>query len=157
MGEMLSPQVQQQVSQLGQFKIQLAIVIFLAIGAHRFFISALIRSFEFIPATKFPHIEPGWTPAAEFIAVLTASVISIGMQLAIPAVLALLLTDLFFGLINRVAPQANVFFLSLPVKMAMGIFVIAISLNLIVGRFIDYFDEAYEAFEFMIRFFSRMY
>ncbi len=157
MGELLAPQVQQQVSQLGQFKIQLAIVIFLAIGAHRFFISALIRSYEFIPATKFPHMEAGWTPAAEFIAVLTGQVISVGVQLAVPAVLALLLTDLFFGLINRVAPQANVFFLSLPVKMAMGIFVVALSLHIIVSRFVVYFDDSYRAFEFMMEFFSRMY
>ncbi len=157
MGELLAPQVQQQVSQLGQFKIQLAIVVFLAIGAHRFFISALVRSFEFIPATKFPQIEAGWTPAAEFIAVLTASVFSIGIQLAVPAVLALLLTDLFFGLINRVAPQANVFFLSLPVKMAMGIFVVALSIQIIVSRYLVYFDDSYKAFEFMLEFFSRMY
>ena len=157
MGELLAPQVQQQVSQLGQFKIQLAIVIFLAIGAHRFFISALIKSFEFIPATKFPQFEAGWTQGAEFIAVLTGSVISIGVQLAVPAVLALLLTDLFFGLINRVAPQANVFFLSLPVKMAMGLFVVAISLQILVAQYIAYFDKSYEAFEFIIQFFNRLY
>lgn len=157
MGELLAPQVQQQVSQLGQFKVQLAIVIFLAIGAHRFFISALIRSFEFIPATKFPQFQAGWSPAAEFIAVLTGSVFSIGVQLAIPAILALLLTDLFFGLINRVAPQANVFFLSLPVKMAMGIFVVALSIQMIVARYLEYFDDSYDVFEFMIQFFSKMY
>jgi flagellar biosynthesis protein FliR len=157
MGELLAPQDQQQVSQLGQFKIQLAIVVFLTIGAHRFFISALIRSFEFIPATKFPSIQAGWSPPAEFIAVLTASIFSIGIQLAIPAVLALLVTDLIFGLINRVAPQANVFFLSLPVKMAMGIFVVALSLQIIVSQYLRYFDENYRAFDFMIRFFERMY
>lgn len=157
MGELMAPQVEQQVSQLGQFKVQLAIVIFLVIGAHRFFISALVQSFEFIPATKFPQIAPGWSPAAEFIAVITAQVISIGAQLAIPAVLALLLTDLFFGIINRVAPQANVFFLSLPVKMAMGLFVVAISLQYIVAMYIQYFNESYDAFEFMIQLFSRMY
>ncbi len=157
MGELLAPQVQQQASQLGQFKIQLAIVIFLTIGAHRFFIASLVQSFHFIPATRFPQIEAGWTPAVEFIAVITSNIISLGVQMAVPAVLALLCTDLFFGLINRVAPQANVFFLSLSVKMAMGIFVIAISIHLIVSRFVESFDDSYEAFEFMIRFFSPLY
>ncbi len=157
MGELFAPQVQRQVSMLAQFKLQLAIVVFLTIGAHRFFISALVKSFEFIPATKFPQIEAGWTPAAEFITVLTAQVLSIGVQLSVPAVLALLLTDLFFGLINRVAPQANVFFLSLPVKMAMGIFVVLLSIQIIVTQYISYFDDMFGAFEFMIRFFSDMY
>ncbi|NNE65475.1 MAG: flagellar biosynthetic protein FliR [Pyrinomonadaceae bacterium] len=157
MGELMAPQVGQRVSQMGQFKVQLAIVIFLTIGAHRFFISALMRSFEALPATRFPNIEPGFGPAAEFITVLTGTIFSLGVQLAIPAVLALLLTDLFFGLINRVAPQANVFFLSLPVKMAMGIFVVAISISFIVNRFIASFDSAFEAFEFMLELFSRSF
>ena len=71
MGELFAPQLQARVSELGQFKLQLAIVIFLTTGAHRFFISALVRSFEFIPALKFPHIEAGWSPAAEFMTMMT--------------------------------------------------------------------------------------
>src|ERR671920_1728314 len=59
--EMFAPQLQTRVSELGQFKLQLAIVIFLGIGAHHFFIGALLRSFELIPATTFTHLEAGWT------------------------------------------------------------------------------------------------
>ncbi|HEX8247084.1 MAG TPA: type III secretion system export apparatus subunit SctT [Pyrinomonadaceae bacterium] len=157
MSELFSPQLQERVSELGQFQLQLAIVVFLTTGAHRFFISALVRSFEFIPATRFPNIEAGWTPAAEFMTVMTGSVLSIGVQLAVPVVVTLLLTDLFFGLINRVAPQINVFFLSMPVKMWVGIFVVLVALPYMVARFVDYFDMSYEAFEFMLRYFSRMY
>ncbi len=157
MSELFAPQLQESVSELGQFKLQLAIVVFLTTGAHRFFISALVRSFEFIPAMRFPKIEAGWTPAAEFMTVMTGSVLSIGVQLAVPVVVTLLLTDLFFGLINRVAPQINVFFLSMPVKMWVGIFVVLVALPYLVARFIDYFDMSYEAFEFMIRYFSQMY
>ena len=156
MSELFAPQLQERVSELGQFKLQLAIVIFLSTGAHLFFISAMVRSFEFIPALKFPNIEPGWTPAAEFLTMMTGSVLSIGIQLAVPIVVTLLLTDLFFGLINRAAPQVNVFFLSLPVKMWLGLFVVALMLPFLIVRFRDYFDLSYEAFEFMIRSFSRM-
>ena len=76
------------------------------------------------------------------------------VQLALPAVLALLLTDLFFGIINRVAPQVNVFFLSLPVKMAVGLAVVALALPFLTERFVFYFKEAYKAFEMTIRFLS---
>ena len=65
--------------------------------------------------------------------------------------IALLLTDLFFGIINRVAPQINVFFLSLPVKMAVGIVVVLIALPLFKDRYIYYFQESYKAFEYVIR------
>ena len=151
MSEMFAPQLQTRVSELGQFKLQLAIVIFLAIGAHHAFISALLNSFEIIPATGFPKLAAGWTPAAAFITKLSGSVISIGIQLAAPAMIALLLTDLFFGIVNRVAPQINVFFLSLPVKMVVGLVVVLIALPLYKDRYIYYFKEAYKAFEALIR------
>jgi flagellar biosynthetic protein FliR len=157
MSELLAPQLPERVSELGQFKLQLAVVIFLTTGAHRFFIASLVRSFEFIPALKFPQIESGWTPAAEFMTVITGSVLAIGIQLAVPIVVTLLLTDLFFGLINRAAPQINVFFLSLTVKMWIGIFVLAVMLPFLVERFRDYFDESFRAFEFMIQYFARLY
>ncbi|HVF56814.1 MAG TPA: flagellar biosynthetic protein FliR [Pyrinomonadaceae bacterium] len=151
MAEMFAPQLQTRVSELGQFKLQFAIVLFLAIGAHHFFISSLLRSFEVIPALGFPHLAAGWTPAAQFIANVTGGVIAIGVQLAAPAMIALLLTDLFFGIVNRVAPQINVFFLSLPVKMAVGLVVVLVALPLFKDRYIYYFREAYKSFEFLIR------
>lgn len=154
MAELYAPQVQSRVSELGQFKLQLAIVIFLAIGAHHLFLRAFLESFIFIPATKFPHIESGWSAATAFITQLTAMMFSFGVQLAIAPVLALLLTDLFFGIINRVAPQVNVFFLSMPVKMAIGLVVVALALPLLKEQFIFYFQQAFNAFEMTIRMLS---
>jgi flagellar biosynthetic protein FliR len=147
---------EERTSELGQFQLLLAVVIFLSTGAHRFFISALVRSFEFIPAMKFPHIESGWTPAAEFLTTMTGSVLSIGIQLAVPVIITLLITDLFFGLINRAAPQVNVFFLSMPVKMWIGIFVLAAMLPFLIERFRAFFDMSYRAFEFMIQAFGKL-
>ena len=152
MGELYAPQLKSQVSELGQFKLQLAIVLFIAIGAHRLFISAMLESFEFIPALGFPNFGSGWSPAAELIVKMTAGVFSIGLQLAAPALIALLLTDLFFGIINRVAPQVNVFFLSMPVKMLVGVMAILIVLPLLAMQMINYFDESYKLFEQAIRF-----
>jgi flagellar biosynthetic protein FliR len=157
MGEVFAPQIQTQVSEMGQFKLQLSIVLFLAIGAHRVFIAALLHSFEIIPATGFPQFSAGWTPLAASIAELTGAVVAIGVQLAAPAMVALLLTDLFFGLINRVAPQINVFFLSLPVKMVMGLMVVLASLSLYRDQYIHYFNESYKAFEYLLRTLSRAY
>jgi flagellar biosynthetic protein FliR len=151
MDELFAPQLQTRVSELGQLKLQFAIVLFLLIGAHRFFIAALLRSFEYVPALSFPHLQAGWTPAAAFITQATAGVLAIGVQLAAPAMIALLLTDLFFGIVNRVAPQINVFFLSLPVKMAVGLFVVLVALPLFKERYIYYFGEAYKIFEAVIR------
>lgn len=155
--ELFNRQTQQTNSQFEQFQFQLAILVFLTIGAHRFFISSLVKSFEVIPILKFPHLEAGWTPAAEFLTVMTASVLSIGVQLAVPIVITLLMTDLLFGLINRIAPQINVFFLSLPAKMWIGIFVLSVMLNFLTEQFRDLFDSSFRSFEVMIQYFSNMF
>jgi flagellar biosynthetic protein FliR len=157
LGEVFAPQLQTQVSELGQFKLQFSIVLFLAIGAHRVFITALLHSFEMIPASGFPSLAAGWTPLAASMTELTAGVLAIGVQLAAPAMVALLLTDLFFGLINRVAPQINVFFLGLPVKMMMGVLVVLLSLQLFKDQYIHYFNESYTVFQYLLRTLSRAY
>lgn len=155
--ELFNFQTQLTVSQFEQFQFQLAIVVFLTIGAHRFFITSLIKSFEVIPILKFPQIEAGWTPVAEFLTVMTASVLSIGIQLAVPIIITLLITDLLFGLINRIAPQINVFFLSLPAKMWIGIFVLSVMTAFLVERFRDLFDSSFRSFEVLIQYFSKMF
>ena len=155
--ELFAPQLQARVSELGQFKLQFAIVLFLSIGAHHFFIDALLRSFEFVPATAFPRFQAGWGPSARAVAVMTGGVLSVGIQLAAPAMIALLLTDLFFGIINRVAPQVNVFFISLPVKMFVGLLVVLVALQLYQSVYIEQFKEAYKAFQWVIRTLSTSY
>lgn len=152
MAEMFAPQVQARVSELGQLKLQLAIVIFLGIGAHHLFLRALAESFAFIPAMRFPHIESGWSPPVALLTQLSAIMFGFGIQLAIAPVLALLLTDLFFGIINRVAPQMNVFFLSMPVKMAIGLVIVALALPLLQEQFVFYFKQAFNAFEITIKY-----
>lgn len=150
MSGLFTPELPERISGLAQFKLLLAVVIFLTTGAHRFFITAVVRSFEIIPALKFPNVEAGWTPAVEFLTMITGSVLSIGIQIAVPVIITLLLTDLLFGLISRAAPGVNVFFLSLPVKMWLGILVLAVMMPLLIERFRDYFEMSYRAFEFMI-------
>lgn len=157
MSELFSPQLQERVSELGQFNVQLAIAIFLLTGAHMAFIRTLVTSYEFIPALKFPHIDRGFIPAAEFVTLMTGNTLVLGLQLAIPIVVTLLLADLFFGLINRAAPQVNVFFLSMPVKMWLGVFAALLVVPFMVERFGDLFEMSHDAFEYMIQFFAKMY
>jgi flagellar biosynthesis protein FliR len=51
------------------------------------------------------------------VATLFGQLVVLGLQLALPAVLILLLIDVAFGIIGRVVPQLNVFLVALPVKI----------------------------------------
>ena len=51
----------------------------------------------------------------------TSTFIAAGIHLAIPVMTALILTDLTLGLLARVAPQIQVYFLGLPVKVVVAL------------------------------------
>ncbi|MFN7928227.1 MAG: flagellar biosynthetic protein FliR [Blastocatellia bacterium] len=155
LSELFAPQIQDQVSELGQFKLQFAIVLFLAIGAHRLFIGALIDSFVLVPPLGFPPLVSGWSPLAEFFVTFFGKMMMITLQLAAPALIALLMTEIFFGLINRVAPQINVFFLSMPVKVYLGMVVVFLALFQLQSQFINLFGESFKAFEYLLNGLSR--
>jgi flagellar biosynthesis protein FliR len=129
MAEVMAPQLGEKVSGLGEFKFQLSLVLFILAGLHREFLKVLIN--------------------------VSAETLFIGVQLSLPIVLALLLTDIFFGIINRVAPQINVFFLAMPVKMMLGLFVFSLSVMLLKDQYGYYFLKSLNALKFMVEYFGQ--
>jgi len=53
---------------------------------------------------------------------LTSQLIISGVQLGLPLLAALTLADLTLGLLSRVAPQVQVYFLGLPLKVGMALY-----------------------------------
>ncbi|CAN7619799.1 flagellar biosynthetic protein FliR [Aquipseudomonas alcaligenes] len=66
----------------------------------------------------------------------------LAFMIVAPVLLALWLTDAAFALMSRSMPQANVYFLALPVKMAVGVFVLLLTLPVIVQRLPLLFENA---------------
>jgi type III secretion protein T len=59
-----------------------------------------------------------------------------------PVIIVMFLATLGLGLVNRTAPQLNVFFLSMPVKSALGIFMLIIYLQYLLRLMIYDSDDA---------------
>ncbi len=57
-----------------------------------------------------------------------AQVFAIGLEIAAPALIALMITDAAIGLVSRAVPQMNVFVVGLPAKILVGMTVIAATL-----------------------------
>jgi flagellar biosynthetic protein FliR len=55
---------------------------------------------------------------------------------------ATFITDIVFGILNRVAPQLNAYFMSMPVKALGGVIIILIALYAIADRFEYYTSVA---------------
>jgi flagellar biosynthetic protein FliR len=116
-----NPSMEGSGSSYSQVFIIVAMLMFLLVNGHHAFLAALAHTFELSPLLG--AAIPG---SAENLVRLTAQLIAAGIQMALPVFFALLITDLTLGLLARVAPQVQVFFLGLPLKV--GVSLIALSM-----------------------------
>ncbi len=113
-----------QISVIGEFYYLLSILIFILIDGHHYAIDALIRSIEHVPlggASFSPEF-------SGFLVNLTATVFVLGIKLSAPVVITLLIVNVVLGIISRTVPQMNVFVVGIPLSIAAGLAMIAISL-----------------------------
>lgn len=131
------PQLPDRVSPTSNFLYQLAIVFFFAIGGHQLFLWALTRSFVLIPPYAGIDLGEGLAELAVVVLRLTADAITLGVLMAFPVVAAIFLTNLFLALVNKSAPQINVFFLGLPLRAVLASAVVLLSLDVIIQQMLD--------------------
>lgn len=119
-----------QASVHGTFLSQLAAWLFMASGAFLIFLDLLLSSYAMWPPTSyFPELHRVGLHlfVGQFSYLMTALLV-----LAAPAMVVLLLIDLSFGLVNRFAPQLNVFSLTMPIKAWLGTAMILMMLGVYV-------------------------
>lgn len=146
MATAMVPQLPERVSVTADYFYQLTIVIFLIVGGHRLFIAAFARSFHALPPQQLPQGGDHLLDVCLQIVRLGADAITLGVLLAFPVIAASLLADMCLGLVNKAAPQIQVFFLGMPIKALLGILVFLLGLHIITTRAID---EALESVRFL--------
>jgi flagellar biosynthetic protein FliR len=102
----------------------LGVTLFVVSGAHVELASMLATSFSVFPLGKFPQLN-------DPLRMVTAAgaMFTFGVVLATPVALALLFTDLVVGVISRNSPQMNALLLTIPVKVIIGLAVLALSIG----------------------------
>jgi flagellar biosynthetic protein FliR len=115
--------------------VQLAVVLFLTLNGHHVVIESLGDSLVAIPLDRFPQFSGGVWPFFDLMIRVFADLLAISLALAAPLMLATFLTDLALGAINRVAPQIQVFFISMAIKPLVSVLIASLSLYLLMQRF----------------------
>jgi len=121
------PVTSSQVSIMAQFQYLFTVLVFLAVDGHHIFLSAIAESYRLVFPLDF-HFS---AQLAQGIAELAKSVFVIAIKAAAPAVTALLMVDIGFGLIARTVPQLNILIVGFPVKIAVGLIGIGLALPLV--------------------------
>lgn len=110
---------------LGRLYIIVATLLLLAMDVHLTLIELMAQSYTLIPIGS-----GGIGPADARYVVDFAQVLFIGaMQLALPAVIAILMVNVAFGVISRAAPTLNLFAVGFPISMMMGFVVLVYAIR----------------------------
>lgn len=111
-------------SSLGTLINQSYAVLFLLMGGLSMVVGVVYQSHALWPATAMlPHFSS--TLAAHYLG-LCDSIMQVGMVLAAPAMVAMLLTELALALVSLFAPQLQVYFLAMPIKSGVALFVLVV-------------------------------
>lgn len=130
MGEVYSPLSGTQVSTTGIFFTQLVSTIFFVSGAVFLLLGALYRSFEVWPVFGEWVSFHAHAPTAALHAL--DGMLKTTVVISAPVVILMFLATIGLGFVNRTAPQLNVFFLSMPVKSALGVAMLVVYLPFIM-------------------------
>ena len=134
MAEILDPLTGERAQPLGSLLEMIFIMLFLSANGHHLFLLIISRSYESFPAGSIPTI-PVLT---EGIIQAGSTMLIHGLKLAAPILAAFLLLMVVLAVLARVVPEMNILFISLPLRVGLGLLMVAIFLPFIssfVGEF----------------------
>jgi type III secretion protein T len=134
--QVTDPSTQSQSSDIGMLYNSIMIVIFYQIGGPLLFFDAIFTSYQIVPADGWIHASffHPHNPLWPFVANTISKIFAISIQLAAPALLAILMTELFLGIANRLAPQVQIVFLGMSLKSLAGLALLCIAWYFIVQQ-----------------------
>lgn len=149
MASSVNPIMGEQTSPLGIFMTQIMVTIFVISGAFLSLILVMVQSYAVWPVgVLLPQFMTGLDT---FILSQLDLVMELVVVLSAPVILAMFLSEFSLALISRFAPQLNVFFLAMPVKSAIALFVLILYLKYLVERLYDLIEKTpSQIIEFMI-------
>lgn len=132
-----NPITEGQTSPTGTVMADIVLVIFFALGGMVYFFEGVFTSYEIVPINGFmpPAFFAMNKPLFLTFLDLAHMTLKMTIQLSAPALLAMLMSDLFLGIANRMAPQVQITFLLYALKSFTGLGILALSWWLLLRQF----------------------
>lgn len=128
MAEVFNPYEDIQSNIIGEILYYGAIIIFILINGHHYLIQSLNYSFKAIPIGSFAISES----LHLYLIKMTASVFVLAVKIASPILVSFFLVNIAEGIISRMIPQMQVFFVTQPLKLGLGIFILTLTIPLYI-------------------------
>lgn len=133
----IDPNTETQSTVLTQFYNLTVLLVFVTIDGHHTMIRAVADSLQAIPVGKLA-VGSGFV---EWSLIATTKVLGDGVRLAAPLMVTLLLADVGLGILTRIAPTLNVFVLGFPLKIALSLTMISLTLTVVISMFSQQYLE----------------
>src|SRR5271170_5018952 len=125
----------QQGVLIGNFLTLLGVTMLFATDSHHLVIAALNDSYSiFSPGEAVPTGDVAALATRAF-----AAAFKIGMQLAAPFLVFGLVFNMGLGVLARLMPQMQVYFVGVPLSILAGFLIFAVVIAAMMGTFLDYF------------------
>ena len=125
-----------QASLFSRLLYWLALGVYLTIGGHRYLMAALLETFRSIPlgGAGIPT-----SLADGFVELITLS-FTLGIRVAAPVIMAILLSTLILGLIGRTVPQLNILAVGFGLNNMLGFGVLALAMGIVLLTFQEHIE-----------------
>ena len=124
MVNVLDPQTGGQMPIIGQLYFLVALWLFILVKGDHTLLAVLAQSYRLLPVGETII----FTKGLPYLLRAFGNLFLMAVQVALPLFGVLFLTDVGLGVLARLVPQINVFFLGFPLKVFLGLFLLALSL-----------------------------
>jgi len=119
----IDPTSNVQVSVVSEFMYMMSLLLFLGVDAHHIIISAISESYQVLTPLSV-HYSGGFT---QTMIRFSQEVFVIAIKISAPIMAVLLFTNVALGVVARTVPQINIFMVSFPLQISVGLIFIGLT------------------------------
>lgn len=121
LAELVNPLFDESTSPVSQMFQIVGVILFLGLNGHHWLIKALVFSYQTVPITGFVESSASINKMIQLFGGLFVSAIKI----AAPVMIILMIITIVSGFLARSAPQLNIFLIIFPMKIIIGMLILA--------------------------------
>jgi flagellar biosynthetic protein FliR len=136
LAQVMDPLTGERAQPLSSLFEMIFIIIFLSANGHHMFLFIISRSYEAFPAGSIPTM----AVLSEGVIKAGSAMFIAGLKIAAPMLAAFILLLIVLAVLARVVPEMNILFISLPMRIGMGLLMTVIFLPFISSFVAEFAD-----------------
>ena len=137
MSMLMDPSSQTSMPVLSLLFYYAVFLIYLLINGHHYLLEAIIYSYDHL--SIFNWTFKGIT--IEQIFNISGIVFTLSLKIAAPVMMSLFITSIALAFISKIVPQLNIFVVSFPLKIFIGLLTLTIIFPIMMGMFLELFSD----------------